>query len=297
MAHEAYLVGRDQASLERPFDASDKLFAANRIDGQKMDQASFEHCTFANVSFKEVTIKNGQFLNCTFIGCYLRRATITDCRFTGCKFIECNFSHAAITGSDFRYSSFRDCYVPWESLEHNLPLEPNLRAELTRNLSIEAAKLGAIKDSRLYRRCEIQSNEEHLSAAVRGQTEWYRQHFDGWHRIVAAFEWLLSTLNGIAWGYGERSWVLIRNYLLLSLVVFPVLFLFVSEGLVSRNGKNIGFMDAFYFSLQNMLHGGIESGIQAATAATRFCAGLESTLGVIMAGLLASYVFRWSLRR
>jgi hypothetical protein len=257
----------------------------------------FEHCTFANISFKGVTLNGDYFLDCAFIACYFRRATLSNSQFIGCKFIECNFSHVAIRGSDFRYSTFKDCYIPWDELEQNLPPEPNLRAELARNLSMEAFRLGATRDSRSFRICEIKSYESHLSAAIRGQSQWYRDHYDGWRRARAVVELFLSSINGMAWGYGQRVRVLVRNYLALGLLIFPLLFLFLSEGLMSKDGGKIGFIDTFYFSLRNILPTGIESGINATVASTRFLAGLESLVGLIMAGLFASYIFRWSMHR
>lgn len=82
----AYELGRPIVAFETPYSGSDKAFAAKRYDGAVIESPSYEHCTFANLGFKEAKFQNGYFLNCIFIGCYFRRAVITNCNFVGCQF-------------------------------------------------------------------------------------------------------------------------------------------------------------------------------------------------------------------
>ncbi|SRR6266702_6418768 len=73
MANEAgsYLIGRQSATLPPAAPASeDKLFAAQRIDGQQLEEQRFHHCTFANISFKDTTLRRCEFLDCAFLNCY-----------------------------------------------------------------------------------------------------------------------------------------------------------------------------------------------------------------------------------
>lgn len=199
----SYQLGRPLSELTDPFQDQDKAFAAQRLDGRRVEGASFQHCTFANLSFKEATLQAGTFLNCVFIGCYFRRAQLINCRFTGCHFFDCNFAHVAVNGCDFRFSVFRGCQISFSEMVFSLPSEPNLREELARNLALESSRLGLSQESRSYRMTEIKAHEEHLKAAFLGSSQWYREHFDTLRRAWAFSQWFLSLLNRWLWGYGE----------------------------------------------------------------------------------------------
>ena len=293
----AYLFGRTEATLRDPFKGQDHIFAAERLDGKKITGASFAHCTFANVSFKQVTLEHALFTDCVFIGCYFRRANLRDCSFYGCRFVDCEFPNLAVSGSVFRYSRFQDCFIPFDAIRLSLPPEPNLRAEVARNLSHEAAKLGVPAEARVFRMCEIKATEEHLRLAVLGASEWYERHYPPMRRIGAALALTGSILNRYLWGYGEKALVLVKNLVFLALVVFPLAYYFLPIGELHSDAGNVGFLDAVYFSLQNIIPAAISSGVTAIGALSRGLAAFEALLGILIAGLLVSYLFRWILRR
>ena len=151
--------------------------------------------------------------------------------------------------------------------------------------------------SRRYRIAEIHAHEEHLKAAIWCEAKWYQDHFDGFARLRALLEWLLSLLNRWLWGYGERSAVLIRNLLILAFLVFPLLFIIFIDQLAHESGRAVSLRDTLYFSLHNIIPAGIHSEIVATSSTTLFLAGLESLFGVVAVALFASYIFRWSLHR
>lgn len=275
----------------------DLSFGAARLDGLRIEEADFSHCTFANISFKESVLSGSSFLNCVFIGCYFRRAELINSHFVGCKFVDCNFSHIAIKSCDLKYSSFRVCQLPFSEFRHSLPPEPNLREELARNLAMESSRLGLSSEARQYRMIEIRAREDHLRAGIFGQSQWYREHFDGLARVGAVVQLSLSLANRWLWGYGERALVLVRNLMVLGLLIFPTVFWQLRDGLAHATRSDICFRDAVYFSLQNILPAGIESEVTAVGLAARMVAGLESVLGVVAVALFAAYIFRWSLHR
>lgn len=296
-SHSSYHIGRKLETLESPYSGTDKSFAAQRLDESVISSPSFEHCTFANLSFKGAKLENGVFRNCVFIGCYFRRSELSSCGFIGCRFIDCNFSHIALRSCDFRYSVFQRCQINHAEMEYNLPGEPNLREELTRILSIESSRLGLSLEAKQYRILEIRAHEEHLRAAILGKSQWYRDHFDCFSRIWASIEWGGSLLNRWLWGYGERSLVLVRNLIALTFFVFPFLFYVCRDSLSHTSGREIELPDIFYFSIENVVPAGVVSGVVANDFLTRVLAGLESIFGVVVVALFAAYVFRWSLRR
>ncbi|MBI4527734.1 MAG: pentapeptide repeat-containing protein [Deltaproteobacteria bacterium] len=293
----AYVLGRPTGNLADPYLGTDLTFGGARLDGLRIEKADFTHCTFANISFKEVVLNSSSFLNCVFVGCYFRRAEVIGSRFIGCKFLDCNFSHIAIKSCDFRHSSFRACQLPFAEIRYSLPSEPNLLEELARNLALESSRLGLSSEARQYRMTEIRAREAHLRAAISGESQWYREHFDGFARVRAIAQLSVSLGNRWLWGYGERARILVRNFLVLGLLIFPVAFWLVRDGLVHTRGSDIRAIDVVYFSLQNILPAGVESGVRAVGPIPRMIAGLEALFGVVAVALFASYVFRWSLHR
>jgi hypothetical protein len=273
------------------------VFGATRLDEKTLRNGDFQHCTFANVSFKMVFLQSSSFLNCVFIGCYFRRAQLVDSSFVGCRFIDCNFSYITIKSSRFPYSLFRGCQLPFTELLHSLPPEPNLREALARNLSLESSRLGLSSEACQYRMTEVRAREEHLRAAFLGHSQWYKDHFDALARLQAAAHLMLSLLNRWLWGYGERIWTLFRNLLVLVLLVFPFAFYLVRDGLVKTADGAINIWDLIWFSVENVVPARIESGVRAIALVPRILASVESAFALIVIALFASYIFRWSLRR
>jgi hypothetical protein len=293
----SYQLGRSGATLATPFSGEDKVYGGQRLDGKEILDAQFQHCTFANLSFKKAIFRTGHFQNCVFIGCYFRRAELVDTKFTGCRFFDCAFSHVAIRGCDFRFSTFRDCFMPFAEMRYSLPQEPNIREELARNLALESSRLGLGSDSRAYRMEEIRAREEHLRGAILGRSQWYREHYDFVGRVQALGNLIFSLLNRWFWGYGERARILVRNLALVGLVIFPFLFYLVKDQLHRTDNSELTTTDLFFFSLGNIVPAEIASSVVAVGSTARLLAGFESVLGVVALGLFASYIFRWSLHR
>jgi uncharacterized protein YjbI with pentapeptide repeats len=94
---EGYLVCRASVPFPEKGDPiTDKMIAAQRLDGRVLKGRNFSHCTFANVSFKEAKLTDSEFLDCTFVNCYFRRSRVINCRFVGSKFYGCEFPRIAL---------------------------------------------------------------------------------------------------------------------------------------------------------------------------------------------------------
>jgi hypothetical protein len=300
MVDSAYMIGRTIAPFQSPFLGTDQLYAATRLDRQTiatLPNGTFAHCTFANISFKQCTVEHLVFNDCVFLACYFRRAAFRDCVFRGCRFIDCDFSQVSMTGTVFRYGGFTDCFIDFNSVQLSLPPEPNLKQELTHNLSQEAAKLGFPSEARKFRLCEIRAKEEHLRLAVRGASIWYQRHYPRFRRMGAALSLVGSLSNRYMWGYGEQAWRLVANFVLLTFGVFPLIYYFSLRDSLTKNSGPIDFVDSLYFSLQNILPGAINSGVTAQAFGSRAVAEAEAWLGIMVAGLLGTYLFRWIMRR
>lgn len=294
-----YVFGRKVEELRSPWRLKNAAFSSKRVDGETIDGGEFEHCTFANVSFLRSKIERSHFLNCTFIDCYFRRAKLQNSTFVGCRFIDCNFDRIEIVASGFSYSIFRGCFISIDELLHNLPSQPNVRKTLTHNLFVESRKLGFSVEARRYRLQSIAAQEAHLRAAIKADSQWYRDHFDGPARLLACGRLAVSVLNGLFWGYGENAWRLLGNVLALSLFVFPIGYHAGSalEKLPPADSATVSFLECVLFSLLRIFPTGLSVGISPVGLLGYLLAYLESIFGLLALALFASHIFRWSLSR
>lgn len=139
---------------------------------------------------------------------------------------------------------------------------------------------------------EVAANESVLWAAVRGESEWYRQHYPGFHRVRAFVALMGSKVNGAAWGYGERVGVLLRNLVLMTAVVYPLLYLVAVEP-----RHNASIVDALSHSLSAAFLAFEVSPIVVDSTALRLLSLSEVAVSLLLLGLLVTYVFRSITRR
>jgi uncharacterized protein YjbI with pentapeptide repeats len=294
----AYGLRRDLATFDQASSAtSDRLFAGERLDEKQLPPGTFQHCTFANISFLRAQIRNVTFVDCVFIGCYFRRAVVSSCSFTSCRFISCDFTHIAINGTNLLFAKFVDCTMDYEVVRHNLPNEHNLREDLCRNLAVEATKLGHLSQARAFRLEEVKAKEANLRSALLWRTDWYRQHYYGTRRARAGLELVWSLLNRFMWGHGERLHVLVRNAALFTLVVLPLLLWKFRSGLRIAAHQDLHWSDFIYLSLQTVLPVNLGLDVSPTSLAARAVTVIGSVSGLVFAGLFVAYLLRWILRR
>jgi hypothetical protein len=113
--------------------------------------------------------------------------------------------------------------------------------------------------------------------------------------LLAAARWTRSKLNGFLWGYGERAWILIRNLGVLSLVVFPLLYLALRGQIVSSDGP-VGLMDSLVLSFASMLSVSSPSVVPSGTG-VQWLVLLEAATGLVAIGLLIALLLKWIVRR
>ena len=66
-SESVYSAGRELIEFASPYSSQDKTIAGLRLDGQTISGADCKHCTFINVSFKEVKLGSGNFDHCIFV--------------------------------------------------------------------------------------------------------------------------------------------------------------------------------------------------------------------------------------
>jgi hypothetical protein len=293
---EAFTAGRTPAKIAPPYEGDGQLLAGQLCDDAELAKPSYANSTFANVSFLRAKVLRGTFRNCVFIECYFRKADLRESSFVGCKFIECNFTHVTIRDCDFRYAEFRGIHPPFSELEHSAPQQANLRYELFSRLAAVAETAGDLHDSRRYRVAAIDAPDNHLRAAVRAESTWYREHFDALARAAALVRLLWHKLNNVLWAHGESAWRLLLSALSLALVAFPVLFILLKSGLADADEK-VGSADYLWLSLSNFLLLDRVSSVVLTAWYTRSLSALEALLGVIFAGMYVTLLVKALLRR
>ncbi len=294
----AYLLGRTDCTYPCDGDPiEDRLFATQRLDGQLISGRHFQHCTFANVSFKEVELNNCEFTDCAFINCYFRKSRIRNCRFDGSKFLSCQFPRISVQACNFQYALFDSCVIPFSEMEDNLPSQHNLRQELTAVLAHASEMLGLTKEASNYRLQSIKAQEMHLWAAVRSKSTWYQEHYPGTRKIGAFFDFLFSKTKGIIWGYGERWTILLINFLIVTLGIFPFLLWISRSGLSKGEQGSINYVDILWLSVKTILPFDGVTTIEAISNWTRVILTIEVLFGLLVGGLAITILFRAIIRR
>lgn len=294
MTAAAYLMGRPLRQLDPGRNAEDSLFASQRVDGCTIDGQTYQHCTFANISFKDAHLQNATFMDCAFLSCYFRGTRLTSSRFSGCKFIDCDLEKVDVRTCDFKfYNSFANCMIKYHELEHSLPQEGNLRGHLCAGLATEARKLGALRDEGLFRQAAARGHESHLKAAWSHGSEFYRQKYSGMARLEALGSYVASRFRGYLWGYRRSFLVVLRNWLLMTLVAFPILFFLDRDsGLRRPGGAAASIPDVWLASVGNILPGSGISKIEFTSSVTVALAFIEVLIGLLLSGLVAALLFR-----
>jgi hypothetical protein len=292
-----YIAGKNGAKLQKPFSGMNLLYASNLFEGKEIDRGDYVGCTFANVSFKDSTIKNSRFSHCIFLNCYFRRTVFQNSAFDGCKFVDCDFPKTQILAASFLYTQFKGCFIPFREIHNSLPYEPNIRESIARNLAVQAEALGFREDSHAFHLVEIQAREEHFYAAASGDpSTYYRTKYgDFLSRLAAAIKYGWSRVNGFIWGYGEKWGVLLRNWVMIGLLIFPIVFWYTRTGLTKT--VDLKFSDIIFFSISNMIPIFSISTVQATTIWVKTLSAFEGFVSILMAGLFIAIVLRGILRK
>jgi len=217
---------------------SDVMIANERLDDSEIKNCHFDLSTFANVSFKSAKIADASFKHCIFVGCYFRGCQISTVDFTGSKFIDCNFSHSQIRNTVFNYAKFHQCIIPYDEMEMNLPREPNLLRDISRNLKIESMLLGSKSQYLNYYKTEISAIERHLFMIIRRNNSHYKNKYELRHAIAAGLELIKMQLFKHIWGFGEELKPLVTTSLVAIPILFSILYyLLQSYGEILYNGS------------------------------------------------------------
>jgi hypothetical protein len=284
--------------LTEPHPAEDVFFSNERLDTMTLPTAHecYRHCTFSNISFKDSTLEGITFEDCVFIGCYFRRTRIDGCRFPASRFIDSTLVRPRIFDSSFSTARFDRCAPAYADMASSLPPEHNLRRELASNLANEAMAAGKGSDARQFRLEAIKAREREKLAAFKHENDYYKK-YQGLDQLGAGLAYASSRANGLIWGYGERTFPLLRNVVLLALLVFPFLLYLARDGLETPDGTSVGMFGYVHLSLANLLNNEALSEVESTGEVALWISTVESFTGVIVLGLFVTLLFRTVTRR
>jgi len=178
--------------------------------------------------------------------------------------------------------------IPFNELKPSLPSEGNLCARLCQNLATEARIAGKHADSEKYQQEGARGLRRHLYAVFTHSSEFYREKYQTSERVGAFFQWLGVHLRNISWGYRRSYLVVLRNWLVVTLVLFPIIFKFLGDQL----RPNDSWTDRVLASLGNMLPGEGISSVEYVGVLAQLVAFSEVLLGLIFIGLVITLLFR-----
>ena len=300
----ALLVGRTAVSLDpkNVQGGSHHLYAAQLLDDTVIEAQTFEHCTFANISFKDAKLRRCRFLNCAFVDCYFRDATLENCDLTACKLVDCNLEDPAFVDCTLKFLEFRGCYVPYDKFRHALPTDPGLRHRMADELSREATLAGDLRDARRYRLIGEDAYEDHVwNYAWASGGQYYEKHRPALFRLRMALAWIARKSNRRLWGYGEKGLTLAGSFALVGIVLFPALFfLLTRDDLVAVRGSSrekLSFWDYQLFSFDNLVNAPGFAAVEAESMGARWLVAAEVLVGLMFIGLFITLVFNWIRRR
>ncbi len=269
------------------------LFCDEVKDDLQVSGATLQTCHFRRVGAKKASFKHSSLTQCLFEDTYLRNAHFSEVNLTGSTFKNCNLEKASFQGCDLRYCTFHVTRLNPDEIINNLPIEPNLKRDLARNLRKNYETIGDKDSADIFLDIEIEAHEQELLGISRRKTEYYKSRYTGFDQASAVLKYSASKLSGLVWGYGHRVRRLVASYLILTLAFGFITYFCDLPFHVDpqASARNLGFWESIYYTFAETLSLGATSFAPASTLAK----GLQlfqGFLGTLFLALLAAAAYR-----
>ncbi len=284
----------ETANLENFPTGGDHLLFGDAVkDDLHVMDTRIRMCHFRRIGAKKALFERSSLTQCLFEDTYFRNASFTDVRLTGSTFRNCNLEKAIFKGCDLRYCTFQTTRLDRDEIISNLPVEPNLKRDLARNLRKNFEALGDKDSADIFLDIEIEAHEQELLGASRRKTEYYRSHYSELDQALAGLKYLVSKLSGLVWGYGHRVRRLIASYLILTFGFSLITYFYRLPFTVDPQptARALEFWESIYFAFAETLSLGATPFVPASS----FAKGLQvfqGFLGTLFLALLAAAVYR-----
>lgn len=298
---EQYFVGRKAMNISDVQTGENKkienvFFANQRVDKNwNKSHIEINHSTFAKMGFLGSKFEQCDFSFCIFIDCYFKKAVFDQIKFLSCIFINCNFDLATFINCDFRYALFNDCFIKYEQMKKNLPhSEENLCADICRNLSMQCLKLGAIDDYKSYLFEERAAGETHSLRKLFHKGNSYYSKYTLIEGIEGFFEFLISKLSKLIWGYGEHIGALLRNIVII-IALYGFWYYFHGCGIELVDLSQSSILSSLYLSACTFFSASFDS--TAGSYLIQIVKLSERIIGLVLMGFFGAALFRQINRR
>ncbi|MGH8692261.1 MAG: ion channel [Burkholderiales bacterium] len=240
-----------------------------RVEETQIDKAYLKNVNLRWAQFRDVGFKNARFAGCnlsqaTFAECYLRRAQFEKCDLVNSHFDSCDFSQAVISESRIDFASFANCEIRLENIRWRADASEQAMVRVCRSLKLNAMSMGNFADAGEL--TYLEKSYERRALYKRG----------------AWGPWLVSALQHLVWGYGEKPWRLAIVMLVNIFIFGAVLF-----GVHALPGKT--FWEHVYFSGITYLTVGYGD-LAPVGALGRFISVLNAGTGIATFGMLIASV-------
>ena len=171
-------------------------------DGFEIENVNVRLSTFSRLGIKNAIIKAGSITQCIFEDVYGRRAKFYNVNFTGSIFRNCNFELSTFRSCTLNYCEFSNTQLPYREIISCLPMEPNIREELARNLKTNYLGLGQKDIADVFLDIEIKAKEERMLEIIKSNTSYYKENYTQLDVLKAFFQFLLSKSRRYITGDG-----------------------------------------------------------------------------------------------
>ena len=279
--------------MEIPKEGSNLAFQDDIQDDLTLEDVKLKTCRFKRLGMRDARFINSSITQSLFEDCYLRKASFKNIQLTGNTFRNCNLERATFQGCDLRYCTFENVRLNREEIIGCLPVEPNLRRDLARNIRRNFEMQGDKESADIFMRIEIQAHEESLLAIFRRPTKYYKERYNYMDQVKAGLKYVNSKISGIVWGYGHRVNRLFISFLgvsfILSLVTYFGNIKFAGDGVSAA--RTLSFWEAMYQVFSDAL-GGASTGFSPSLWDGRLLQLGERFLGTLFLALLAAAAYR-----
>ncbi len=294
---QQYFEGRVKqkcSELEESVKVENKIFANERPDNNwNSKHFIINNSTFAKMGFREARFTEDDLKFNVFIDCYFKRAYFDNVNFTSSIFINCNFDEVTVINCVLDYCKFDNCMIKYKNLIDSLSERANIRWELCKNISLECLKLGQEDEYRKYFFEEKRASEKYYLKKFwhKGNEKYYRKY--NWvDQITGLADFILSKLNKILWGYGEKISRLIFNIMLV-LIIFTFGYYTNIKNVVGA--KEMSIPIAIYMSLSNFFT--VTCDYTSCELSYKIISVAEGGMGIILMGFFVAALFRYINRR
>jgi Pentapeptide repeats (9 copies) len=272
---------------------ADLLFVDEQSDDLKVSGITLNLSILRRIGARRLTLKDSSLRRTIFDQCYFRNASFDAVDFTGSTFTNCNLEDAHFRSCNFSYVQFSRTALDHREILANLPVEPNVRLELVRDLQANAIGMARKQQADAFLLQEIEADRQHNWNIVRGATDYYRQKYVVSDQVRAAWHLVGLWFSDQVWGFGLSFRRLFRTLLLAAALCALVIW---GSGMLweypaGSTARRLDVLEAVYVALSGF-GGGAFAELAPADTLSRGMAIVQVLLGTVFLGFFAAALFR-----